>query len=182
VTRLLRFYHAMDKVQRGIAKVEGVFGTVAMAFIILINIYGIFSRYFLDQPIIYVQELTILGAVWLFFVGMGLVFKAHADITVEFLVRLLSRRLRMVNELMVDVMILFFVVFLAWQTWKFIPFTRGTSHVLSFALELPDEIYFYPIGVGAISIFLTVFHDFVGRIAGIRYGWKGEPSGDKRGE
>lgn len=176
------FYHGMDMVQKGIAKVEKVFGTFAMAFIILINIYGISSRYLLDQPIIYVKELTILGAVWLFFIGMGLVFKGHADITIEFLVRFFPRRLRMINDLMVDVMILFFMVFLAWQTWKFIPYTRTASHVMSFALELPDEIYFYPIGVGAISIFLTVFHDFVGRLAEFRPRWEGTPHGRDRGE
>jgi TRAP-type C4-dicarboxylate transport system permease small subunit len=176
------FYHGMDKVQRGIAKVERVFGMTAMAFIILINIYGISSRYLLDQPIIYVKELTILGAVWLFFIGMGLVFKGHADITVEFLVRLLPRRWRMINDLIIDVMILFFLVFLAWQTWKFIPYTRGTAHVMSFALELPDEIYFYPIGIGAISIFLTVFHDFVGRLAEFRSRWEGTPQVDDRGK
>jgi TRAP-type C4-dicarboxylate transport system permease small subunit len=177
VMSLSGFYHGMDKVQKRIAMVERVFGMIAMAFIILINVFGISSRYLFDQPIIYVKELTILGAVWLF-----LVFKGHADITVEFLVRLLPRRWRMINDVMVDVMILFFLVFLAWQTWKFIPYTRGTAHVMSFALELPDEIYFYPIGIGAISIFLTVFHDFVGRLAKFRSRWEGTPQRGGRGK
>ena len=165
----------MDKVQAVIGKVEKVFGIVAMAFIIVINIYGIASRYFLDQPVIYIQELTILGAVWLFFIGMGLVFKVHSDITVEFVFRLMPNRLQLINELMVDVLTLFFLVSLVWLTCLFIPFTRGPVHHMSFALGMPDEIYYYPIALGAISIFLTVFQKFVGHLLSFRSDWQEGP-------
>lgn len=163
----------MDGFQNWIAKLEKLFGMFAMAFIIIINIYGIFSRAFLNQPIIYVQELTILGAVWLFFIGMGLVFKVHSDVTVDFMVRLMPWRLRLINEIIVDLLSMLFVVLLAWATWKFIPYTRGSSHVLSFALELPDEIYYYPVGLGAISIFLTLFHNFFEHTFYFRTNWIG---------
>ena len=164
-------FMAVDWFQGWIAKLEKVFGMFAMAFIIVINIYGIFSRTFLDQPLIYIQELTILGAVWLFFIGMGLVFKAHSDVTVDFAVRLMPRRFKLVNEIVVDLLSMFFVLLLAWSTWEFIPYTRGASHILSFALELPDEIYFYPIGIGAISIFLTLFHDFFEHVIRFHSRW-----------
>ena len=170
--QLTSVYERMDRIQQWIAKVEKAFGIFAMAFIVVINIYGITSRYFFDQPIIYIHELTILGAAWIFFIGMGLVFKVHSDITVDFLFRLFSKRIKMIDELAVDILCLFFLVVLAWQTWKFIPYTRGESHVLSFALELPDEIYYYPIGLGAISIFLTVFHNLVGRMVRWRTDWR----------
>jgi TRAP-type C4-dicarboxylate transport system permease small subunit len=164
----------MSKVQNGIAKVEKAFGIFAMGFIIVINIYGISSRYLFNKPVLYIQELTILGAVWLFFIGMGLVFKVHSDITVEFIVKYLSRRLRLLNNLIVDVLILIFVVILAVQTVKFVIFLggQGESHALSFALELPDQIYFCPIGVGAFSIFLTIFHRFVQRLASFPSDWR----------
>ena len=165
-------YNRMDKVQGKIAKAEKIFGNFAMAFIIVINIFGIFSRYILNYSIIYIPELTILGAVWLFFIGMGLVFKAHSDIKVEFLVRFLPRKYQLIDTLLVDILILFFAVTLAWQTWKFIPFCRLDSNFLSFALQLPDEIYYYPIGLGAISIFLTYFHDFIGNLINFQSDWK----------
>ena len=164
-------YISVDYLQGWIAKFERVFGMVAMGFIIVINIYGIFSRTFLDHPIIYIQELTILGAVWIFFIGMGLVFKAHSNVTVNFMVRLFPRRLKLVNEIVVDFLSMFFVLLLIWATWKFIPYTRGDSHILSFALGLPDEVYYYPIGLGAISIFLTLFHNFFEHLIHFSTNW-----------
>jgi TRAP-type C4-dicarboxylate transport system permease small subunit len=171
----MNFKKISEKYEKGLdtlASFERFFGMLAMAFIILLNVYGISSRYFLNRPIMYIHELTILVAVWLFFIGMGLVFKAHSELHVEFLVRHFPKRLRLINDLFVDVMIFFFVVVLAWKTWKFIPFTRTEVPVLSFALGLRDEIYFYPIGLGAISIFLTVFHRFLCHLAQFRSNWK----------
>lgn len=178
---LSRVYKRMDRLQNGIAKAEKAFGIFAMAFIIVINIYGISSRYIFDQPVIYVQELTILGAVWIFFIGMGLIFKVRSDITVGFFVQLLPKRMQLLDGIVVAILCQIFLVVLAWQTWKFIPFTRGTSHVLSFALELPDEIYYYPVGLGAISIFLTVFQDFVRRLTRLSDEWEEHPIEDKGG-
>ena len=167
------YFRMIDRLQNRIAIVEKIFGMSAMAFIIVINIYGIFSRAFLDQPVIYIHELTILGAVWLFFIGMGLVFKVHSDVTVDFMVRLMPRRLKLVNEILVDLLSMLFVILLAWATWNFIPYTRGSSHVLSFALELPDEIYYYPVGLGAISIFITLFHIFFEHVIRFHANWVG---------
>lgn len=173
------YFKVVDKLQNLIAKLEKVFGMFAMAFIIVINIYGIFARTFMNQPPIYIQELTILGAVWLFFIGMGLVFKVHSDVTVDFMARLMSRRLKLVNEIFVDLLSMLFVLLLAWATWKFLPYTRGASHILSFALELPDEIYYYPVGLGALSIFLTLFYNFLDHVIRFQANWVGGQMEDK---
>ena len=170
----LKVYGKLEKVQKGLTHLEKYFSMFAMAFIIVINIYGVSSRYIFNQPVLYIQELTILIGVWLFFIGIGLFFKVKSDIMVEVLVKYFPRRLRLINDLFVDLLILLFVIILAWQTTKYIPILRGQSesHALSFALELPDEIFFYPIGLGAISIFLTMFHSLVGRLIEFRSKWK----------
>ena len=71
----------------------------------------------------------------------------------------------MINDLIVDILILIFATILAIQSAKFFMFLSGQnqSHALSFALELPDQIYYIPIGVAAVSIFLTIFHRFIQR-------------------
>jgi len=168
---LALFERSVDRLLNGLAFVEKIFGMFAMGFIIVINIYGIGSRYLFDLPVLFVHELTILGAVWLFFIGMGLVFKVHSDITVEFFMRLMPRRFGLVNNLVIELLILFFTLVLAWQTVLLIPFTRGASSFLSFALGLPDEIYFYPIGLGAVSIFLAVGHSFIKDLIRFRSDW-----------
>jgi len=180
---LKKIVEEFGKIEKKMGWGEKVFCTFAMAFIIAINIFGIASRYLFNKPILYIQELTILGGVWLFFIGIGLVYKGHSDITVELLVKYFSHRLRMICDLFVDLLILLFVVVVFWQAARFIPFIRGQgeSHSLSFALELPDEIYYYPIGLGALFIFLTVFPEFVGRLIEFRLKWKQNPPRDDKG-
>jgi TRAP-type C4-dicarboxylate transport system permease small subunit len=155
-----------------IANFKKAFGTYAMAFIIIINIYGILSRSVLKTPVIYVQELTILTGIWIFFIGMSLVLKSDSDIVVGFLVQRCSKRFQLINELFVDVTILFFSIVTAWETWKFLPYTRTEVPVMSFALGLPDELFFYPIGLGAISSFLFVFHRLIRHIILFHSKWE----------
>jgi TRAP-type C4-dicarboxylate transport system permease small subunit len=162
------FENCLDK----IANLKKTFGTYAMAFIIIINIYGILSRYVLKTPVIYVQELTILAGIWIFFIGMSLVLKSDSDIVVGFLVQRCSKRFQLINEIFVDVIILFFSIVTAWETWKFLPYTRTEVPVMSFALGLPDEFFFYPIGIGALSSFLIVFQKLIRHIISFHSRWE----------
>ena len=88
---------------------------------------------------------------------MSLVLKSDSDIVVGFLVQRCSKHFQLINEIFVDVIIRFFSIVTAWETWKFLPYTRTEVPVMSFALGLPDKLFFYPIGIGAISSFLIVF-------------------------
>jgi TRAP-type C4-dicarboxylate transport system permease small subunit len=157
----INFLKHFSKLQSVIRRGEKAFCISAMAFIIALNIYGIGRRYIFNSPVIYVQELTILGGVWLTFIGIGLFFKDRSDISIDILVQHLPKRLKLLNELFVDLVLLFFVAVTAWECWKFIPFTRTASHVLSFALGLPEEVFYYPMGLGAISIAFTFLHHFI---------------------
>ena len=154
-----------------IASVEKVFGIVAMAFILLINMWGILSRYLFNRPLIFIHELTILAGVWLFFIGMGLVFKTHSDISINFLVRLFPKKLRLIVEVFINTSVVVFAVILTWLAFNYIPYTRMASNVMSFALELPDEIYFYPIGLVGMSIFISFAEKFIVSIEELRIGF-----------
>ena len=55
-----RFFRVLGALQKRIGQVEKFFGIMAMAFIVIINVYGIALRYLLNHPVLYVQELTIL--------------------------------------------------------------------------------------------------------------------------
>ena len=64
-----------------LAKVEAAASMAMMAFLILMNGVGIFIRYFLNRPILWVHELTILIGTWLFYVGIGLLYARKEDIS-----------------------------------------------------------------------------------------------------
>lgn len=160
------FYRYVSILQKWIGFVEKYFGILGMGFIVLLNFYGITSRYVFNRPILYVHELTILVAVSLFFIGMGLVFKSGSGITVDLLIDKLPQRFQYINTIVVHFIVLFFSSCLFWQTLKFMPILRRQSRVrsISYFLGIPDEVYYYAIGLGALSIFITFIHSLLEHI------------------
>jgi TRAP-type transport system small permease protein len=147
--------------KRGIdflAKVESVACMTMMAFLILVNGIGIFTRYFLNRPILWVHELTILIGTWLFYVGMGLLYARKEDISLDFIVNKMSERMRWVTEQVIQWMILVFLVTLTIASYKLIPFVSMSGSMLSFSLGIKDVYYYIPVGVGAILMFIPVLY------------------------
>ena len=70
-----------------------------------------------------------------------------------------------------NILAIAFAVILSWLTWNYIPYTRMASNVMSFALELPDEIYFYPVGLVGISIFIAFVDKLLISIRNLRAGF-----------
>src|SRR5512139_2342428 len=105
-----------------LAKIESAASMAMMAFLILTNGVGIFARYFLNRPILWVHELTILIGTWLFYVGMGLLYARKEDITLDLVVNKMPKRMRRATELTINGIVLIFLVLLAVYSYKLIPF------------------------------------------------------------
>ena len=141
-----------------LVKVESAASMAMMAFLILMNGIGIFSRYFLNRPILWVHELTILVGTWLFYVGMGLLYARKEDIVLDFVVSRMPPRMRRITEQAIQWIILVFLIVLAVTTYKLIPFVSMSGSMLSFSLGVKDVYYYIPVGVGAILIFFPVLY------------------------
>ena len=88
------FLVAYKKWMDRLAKAEAAASMAMMAFLILANGLGIFTRYFLNRPLLWVHELTILVGTWLFYVGMGLLYAAREDISLDLVVNKMPIRMR----------------------------------------------------------------------------------------
>ena len=141
-----------------LAKAEAFASILMMASLILMNGVGIFSRYFLNRPILWVHELTILIGTWLFYVGMGLFYKRREDISLDLIVNKMPERMRWMTEQVIRWMILVFLVILTIASYKLIPFVSMSGSMLSFSLGIKDAYYYIPVGVGSILMFIPVFY------------------------
>ena len=142
----------------GLAQVESIVTMGCLAFIILINGLGIFSRYFLSRPIIWVNELTILVGTWLFYVGTGLLYTRKEDITLDLIVNKMSEKARRITGLLINGIVLIFLVLLTFYSYKLIPFVSMTGSMLSFSLGISDAYYYIPVGVGSALMFIPVLY------------------------
>ena len=152
-----RFLIVYKKGMNVIVKVESVIVMGGMAFLILMNAVGIFARYFLNRPILWVHELTILSGTWVFYIGVGILFAKQGDITWEMIVKKMPEKTQRVLDLVINGIVLFFLALLAVSTYRLIPFVSMQGSMLSFDLGIPDVFYYVPVGVGAVLMFIPVF-------------------------
>ena len=141
-----------------LAKVESAVSMAMMAFLILINGVGIFTRYFLNRPLLWVHELTILVGTWLFYIGTGLLYARKEDISLDLIVNKMPEKMRWVTELVIDGIVLIFLIVLTIYSYKLIPFVSMSGSMLSFSLGVSDVYYYIPVGVGSILIFIPVLY------------------------
>ena len=147
-----------------LAKMEAAASMAMMAFLILTNGIGIFMRYFLNRPLLWVHELTILIGTWLFYVGIGLLYARKEDITLGLIVSKFHGKMRWVTELVINGIVLVFLIILTVYSYKLIPFVSMSGSMLSFSLGISDVYYYLPVGVGAILIFIPVLYKTIKEI------------------
>ena len=158
------FLVAYKKWMDRLAKAEAAASMAMMAFLILANGLGIFTRYFLNRPLLWVHELTILVGTWLFYVGMGLLYVAREDISLDLVVNKMPIRIRWMTEQVIHWMMLVFLIILTIATYKLIPFVSMAGSMLSFSLGIGDVYYYIPVGVGAILMFIPVLYKTLNEI------------------
>ena len=155
MTAFLRTY---KKGMHVLVKIESAIVMIGMTFLILINAVGIFTRYFLNRPILWVHELTILSGTWLFYIGVGILFARQGDITWEAIIKKLPERVQRVVDLVINGIVLAFLVLLAISTYRLIPFVAMQGSMLSFDLGISDVFYYVPVGVGAVLMFIPILY------------------------
>ena len=152
------FLDTYKKWMDALAKVESAPSMAMMAFLILMNGVGIFTRYFLNRPLLWVHELTILIGTWLFYVGTGLLYTRKEDISLDLIVNKMPERMRWMTEQVIHWMILIFLIILTIASYKLIPFVSMSGSMLSFSLGIKDVYYYIPVGVGSILMFIPVLY------------------------
>ena len=115
------FLNTYKKGMDFLVRIESAIVMTGMAFLILINAVGIFTRYFLNRPILWVHELTILSGTWLFYIGVGILFARQGDITWEAIIKKLPEKVQRVLDLVINAVVLVFLVLLAISTYRLIP-------------------------------------------------------------
>jgi TRAP-type C4-dicarboxylate transport system permease small subunit len=153
------FLETYKKWMDRLARVEAFASMAMMASLILMNGVGIFTRYFLNRPLLWVHELTILVGTWLFYVGIGLLYARREDISLDLIVNKMPEKMRWVTELVINGIVLTFLIVLTIYSYKLIPFVSMSGSMLSFSLGVSDVYYYIPVGVGSILIFIPVLYN-----------------------
>jgi len=145
----------LDKLQMGIA-------AGGLAVIVIIVTVGCFSRYVLNNPFDWVEELSIILFIWIVFMGASVVVNRKRHMRIVFFYQFFPETIKPFIDIFNYIIIISFLVFLIKGNLTLIPFV--SSH-FSVALGIPKSVYYYPVCISAISMSLTFFVELVDKIS-----------------
>ena len=75
----------------------------------------IFWRYVLDQPLQHTDEIAQLSLTSIAFLGAASLYRKHGHIKIDFFADLMPKRAQHVTEALLEIVVIFSVVLIAWQ-------------------------------------------------------------------
>lgn len=159
VDTVLRAYLAITR------RIVAVVSVAMLALMVVLNSIEIIGRGGFGRSFTWVQEVSIISAMWVYFFAYGLIAKDEEYIRVDIVANLLSEGARYVLTIFARLATIVFhatVLWFAFETWQFLGLFRTS------VLDWPESLFVLPIMLGAGDILATeliyLFWALVGRL------------------
>jgi TRAP-type C4-dicarboxylate transport system permease small subunit len=148
----------LDKVCAAWTVVSEAVGAVLMVAIVVSLFWQVFTRYILNAPATWTEEMARFCFIWFTMVGSAVVTRrgSHASITI--LSGRLRGKVRIIHRLLVCCLIIVVMGFVAYHSG---PVIRTSASRLSAALLLPYSYIYWAVPVGCFGIILNVINTVV---------------------
>lgn len=132
---------------------------VSVAVLVLLTAAGVFMRYVINSPFVWLEEVQMILFVWSAFFGASVTFRCGGHIAIEILVDMFPRAVQAVVKEIVFVLALLAVMYMMYlQTergFSLIRTGRSTS-----ILNIPQYLTYFGV---ALACFLMTAHLIIGR-------------------
>ena len=144
-------------------KFEELLGCVALTLVIVPVILNIINRSFLNKYSLNLESIALLAYVWIGYSFFGYMFRREAHVDVKFIVNLLPGPVRLFMDVLRELLIFCFSVYMTWWGFKLTQsnvarYVAGTHIPLAYGYA---SIAF-GFGTGAIHSFCALLRRVVG--------------------
>lgn len=136
---------------------------ILLVLMVLINTMEIVARKLLNYSFFWVQEATILMAVWMIFLAAAYLFYQKSLLHVDNIIEKLPRRYRFVVKLASSLVIGFTLAFIF--KYSFVV-NELQSSFSSYALQIPSNLFSLPVMVAVGMMLLTLLSDILEQVVG----------------
>lgn len=130
---------------------EEMVAGVALVIVVVSVCWGVLTRYITEQPAAWAGEIAQTAFAWMVFLGAAAGFKYGMHISIDMLLAAVPARLRRVAQLLGDVLVMLFLVYVMWLA---LVFNIESWDVPTSVLRLPRTIVYGSVFVG--FAFMTV--------------------------
>jgi len=144
----------VERVESIVNRMEDALALGLVALIVLSVFLQVFCRYVLQAPLSWTEELARSCLIYLTFIGSSLAIRVKGHFVLEILVMRLPGKLRLVWELILMGIILFFLGVLLVYGTLMLPML---SLQMSASLQIPMSYIYLAIPIGSSFMFFHVF-------------------------
>jgi len=141
-----------------IGEIEIDLASLLMSGIIVILFLEVSSRYLLNNPLSWSQELNIFLMIWMVYMGAAYVTKIERHFTLDYFIKRLPVKINFWVNLFDKIIMIIFLVFAVWGGFRL----RLTGAVRkSIMLDIPLNYYYRSIIVGGILMIAHLIYEFL---------------------
>ena len=162
----MNILHAFHKMVRGVLKGTEVLVCLSLAFLVLDVLWGVFTRYILDEQSRWTEEVAIYLLIWVSLIGAAATYYENGHLGVDYLVQKWDARTRRVGDFIVHVIVLLFSIYgLLYGGWQLVSESMRTGQV-SAAIEVPMALVYSAVPVSGVFFTLFAVDRLVGFFSG----------------
>lgn len=135
---------------------------LALIILTLITTAGVFKRYVMKDPILWQEEISAFCQVWMVYMGSSVAFRTGSHVAIEMLIDALPEKLQKFMGYVIDMIVLFVLVFLLVKSQAYVAQVFGRSGRPTPILRIP---YTYLYGVAPYGCGLMIISYFVSKYA-----------------
>lgn len=159
-----RTLEAWRRLLAAVAVAERILGVLLIANVIVNIGAQVFSRYLLNRPLVWVEELATYSFIWATFIGASLGLKQLRHVRIETYVSRLGRKGQAASRALAFAAMLALLVVLLPQAWTVMG-VEGRSLSISLPVLVPRSwFYSIPLFVGVASMALTTAYLLVAEL------------------
>lgn len=154
----------MKKIAKFIDKINEFVGVLAGIFnfiLLLLVLWGIFSRYILRSPSHVALEISGYLMVLLSFIGAGYILLKEKHVSVQVLTVKIPKRFQKIHRLSVNVILMLFSLLIIYEGIDFVILAYRENYRSTSLLNFPLWIVFLVIPVGVFFFFLQTVRNII---------------------
>ncbi len=152
----------MEMVKIILTKIEDKILLLCLGFMGVVLFAQVFTRFILNQPLMWSEELVRFLQIWITFLGIGYGIRSKSHISMVLVYNKMNRYIQSVFDILTDVTIIVCFGMLVPSAWSFIQLQH---QIASSAMGLKMSIVYFPIIVGSI---VAVLYSLVNIVESIR--------------
>lgn len=156
---------ALKNLKKILLNIDAVIAGIALAALVLLTIIGALSRYFLDYPFTWLEEVQIWCEVWVVFIGAGAAFRSGSHVAIEMIIDALPKPVQKIFDFIIAAVVIGVIGYLLVQSIGFIQLFVNSGRTTSI-LQIPYSLIYGIVPISCILMIVNYLYIFIKRVQG----------------